>query len=93
MLRRSATRMMKYADLEMASRGEFPHGMQEPAFIKKMDKNLPWYFTTYRSMHHWPAYGDSWSDLNEEEKQHDWHMYYTLAWWKMGEGIFDPEDD
>ncbi|CUG91093.1 Hypothetical protein, putative [Bodo saltans] len=93
MLRRSPLFRMKYANLELTTRGEFPHGMKEPGFVRKLDKNLPWYFATYRTMHHWPALGDNWSDLNESEKHNDLHMYYTLAWWKLGEGIFDADDE
>lgn len=84
---------MKYANLELTTRGYFPHGMEEPQPIKKMDQNIPWYFSIYNTMYHWPVTGDNWSDLNEEERYNDLNMYYTLAWWKMGEGIFDPDDD
>ncbi|EKG05567.1 hypothetical protein TCSYLVIO_003354 [Trypanosoma cruzi] len=86
MLRMCRRLAMKYADLELTTRGEFPHGMKEPGFVKKLDQNIPWYFSTYRSMYHWPITGDNWSDLNEAEKRHDLHMFYTLAWWKLGEG-------
>ena len=93
MLRVTSRRSMRYANLEFVTRGEFPHGMKEPKSIRSVDKNLPWYFSTYRSMYHWPALGDNWSDLNESDKHHDLHMFYTLAWWKLGEGIFDADDD
>ena len=92
MLRKCAVSRMKYANLELTTRGEFPHGMKEPGFVNKLDRNIPWYFSTYQSMYHWPKAG-GFSDLNEEEKHHDLQMYYTLAWWKMGEGIYDPEDE
>ena len=81
---------MRYADLELPTRGEFPHGLESPQYIKKMDKNLPWYFTHYRAMHIWPRDGDGWDDLNAEERHGDLHMYYTLAWWKLGGDIVDP---
>lgn len=61
--------------------------------VRKLDRNMPWYFANYQTMHHWPVTGDGWSDLNEQDKHHDLHMYYTLAWWKMGEGIFDGDDE
>lgn len=93
MLRKVAALRMKYANLELTTRGEFPHGMKEPGMVRQLDKNIPWYFSTYRTMYHWPVLGDNWSDLNEPEKHHDLHMYYTLAWWKLGEGIFDADDD
>lgn len=93
MLRRCLTRRMKYADLELTTRGEFPHGMREPGMVAKLDKNVPWYFSMYKSMYHFPKEGDGWSDLNEGDKHHDLQMYYTLAWWRMGEGIYDPEDE
>jgi hypothetical protein len=92
MLRLTARRAMKYADLEITTRGEFPHGMKTPQFVKKLDKNIPWYFHTFQSMYHWPVLGDNWSDLNEADRYHDLHMFYTLAWWKLGEGIVDESD-
>lgn len=94
MLRRTVARRMKYADLELVTRGEFPHGMKEPQWIKKSDQNIPWYFSTVRTTYVWPVLGDNWSDLGEEDKHHDLHMFYTLAWWKLGEGIYDdgPQD-
>lgn len=84
---------MKYADLELAVRGEFPHGLRPPGFIERLDKNTPWYFQSTRHMHLWPALGDNWSDLKEPEKAHDISVFYTLAWWKMGEGIVDDWDE
>jgi hypothetical protein len=80
---------MKYGDFEFATRGEFPHGLREPAHVKKLDKNIPWYFSSFRSVQMWPVLGDNWSDLQEDSKRHDFHMFYTLAWWKLGEGITD----
>ena len=86
---RTIVRRMKYADFEITTRGEFPHALQEPEYVKKLDKNIPHYFTLFRSSYMWPVAGSGWTDLNEEEKRHDLHMYYTLAWWKLGEGIVD----
>jgi hypothetical protein len=83
---------MKYADLELTNRGPMPHGMEMPQPVKKLDKNLPWYFTTFRSMYHYPVLGDNWDDLDSKRKEHDLHMFYTLAWWKLGEGIVDDSD-
>ena len=88
----SGVAQMKYADLELPNRGEFPHGLKAPQAIVKTDKNVPWYFHTFRSVYHWPVLGDNWSDQNESEKEHDIHMFYTLAWWKLGEGIVDDRD-
>lgn len=84
---------MKYADLELTNRGEFPHDLKHPQTVAKLDKNLPWYFHTFRSVYHWPVLGDNWSDLREPERDNDVHMFYTLAWWKLGEGIVDESDD
>lgn len=100
-LRATPVAAMKYADLELATRGEFPHGMQHPQWIKRNDKNIPWYFTTMRHVYHWPALGDNWDDKGGIDgpgpwargKAHDMHMFYTLAWWKLGEGITDGDDD
>jgi hypothetical protein len=86
-----ATRM-KYADLELTNRGEFPHDLRAPQFVNQLDKNIPWYFSTFTSMYHWPVLGDNWSDLKAPEKEGDVHMFYTLAWWKLGEGIVDDHD-
>ena len=83
---------MRYADLELPTRGDFPHGLENPGFIRKMDKNLPWYFTHYRTMHIWPRDGDGWDDLQSEQRQADLHMYYTLAWWKLGADMMNPTD-
>ena len=95
MLRVSAARRfhfrMRYADLELPTRGEFPHGLENPGFVRKLDKNLPWYFTHYRSMHIWPRDGDGWDDMQTENTQGDLHMYYTLAWWKLGADMVGPE--
>ena len=89
MLRRTLPMCMKYADFEIVTRGEFPHGMKEPEMVKMMDKHIPEYFIHHRSQNLWPVMGDGWTDLNEGEKRHDLHMFYTLAWWKLGEGIVD----
>jgi hypothetical protein len=93
LMRASRRSLMKYANLELTTRGEFPHGMKEPGFVRKLDRNIPWYFNCHRSTYHWPGAGENWSDLNETEKHHDLHMYYTLAWWKLGEGIFEADDE
>ncbi len=92
MLRCTRHRMMKYADLELTTRGEFPHGLKHPSFVKKLDKNIPFYFNSYRSNYHYPALGDNWDDLGSQQREHDLHMFYTLAWWKLGEGIFDDNE-
>ena len=84
---------MKYGDFEITTRGEFPHGLKEPAWIKKSDQNIPWYFSTWRTNHMWPITGDGWNDLENDEKRHDLHMFYTLAWWKLGEGIMDETSE
>jgi hypothetical protein len=87
---------MKYADLELSTRGDFPHGMTPPGLVPKMDQNLPQYFHTWSSTYLWPANnraGDQWDDLQQETKHHDLHMYYTLAWWKLGEGVWTDFDD
>ena len=99
MLRRGAlvaptgAALMKYANLEITNRGEFPHGLKAPAYINKSDKNMPMYFSNFRSMYHWPVLGDNWSDMDTERKEHDIHMFYTLAWWKLGEGIVEGIED
>ncbi len=93
MLRSTRRHFMKYADLELTTRGEFPHGMKHPQFVKKLDKNIPMYFNTFRSMYHYPAHGDNWDDLQSKDREHDLHMFYTLAWWKLGEGIMDDNNE
>lgn len=84
--------LMKYANLELPNRGEFPHGLKSPQFVDKLDKNIPQYFHTFQSMYLWPVLGDNWDDLESEKRGHDMHMFYTLAWWKLGEGIVDDHD-
>jgi hypothetical protein len=92
MLRRTISHGMKYSNLELTTRGEFPHGMSAPGFVPKLDKNIPGFYRTYRSMYFWPVLGDNWDAMDTEDKHHDLHMFYTLAWWKMGEGIMDDSD-
>uniref|UniRef100_A0A7S1QU53 Uncharacterized protein n=1 Tax=Neobodo designis TaxID=312471 RepID=A0A7S1QU53_NEODS len=88
----TAAALMKYANLEITNRGEFPHGLNVPNAIDKPDQNIPQYFYTFQSVYHWPVLGDNWNDLDSEKKEHDIHMFYTLAWWKLGEGIVDDHD-